>query len=88
VIHHLAITGNIPLRGILEWLRALDSAVLIEFPDRDDPMVRDLLDAKRTGTHEDYSRETFEATMSEYFNIEAQTNVSDTRTIFHAYPRR
>jgi hypothetical protein len=88
VVHHLAITGNIPLRGILEWLRALDSAVLIEFPDRDDPMVRDLLNAKRAGTHEDYCRESFEATMSEYFNIETQTSISDTRTIFHAYPRQ
>jgi hypothetical protein len=88
VVHHLAITGNIPLRGILEWLRSLDSAVLIEFPAREDPMVRDLLDAKRAGTHEDYCREGFEATMSEYFNIETQTSISETRMIFHAYPRQ
>ena len=88
VVHHLAITRNIPLRGILEWLRGLDSTVLVEFPDREDAMVRDLLAAKRIGTHGDYRRETFEALASEYFDIESQTDISATRTVFLVRPRQ
>jgi SAM-dependent methyltransferase len=88
VIHHLVITRNIPLRSFLEWLRELDSVVLIEFPDEDDPMVRVLLDAKRPGTHDDYNRANFELVLSEYFRVESSVRLSDTRTLYRAHPAR
>jgi SAM-dependent methyltransferase len=88
VVHHLAITRNIPLRSFLEWLRGLDSVVLIEFPHEDDPMVRVLLDAKRPGTHDDYSRATFERLLSELFDVERTVGLSETRTMYRARPRQ
>ena len=39
VVHHVCITGNVPVREFLDWLRSLGTALVIEFPDRDDPMV-------------------------------------------------
>jgi hypothetical protein len=87
IVHHLAITRNIPLRSFLEWLRSLDSVVLIEFPDEHDAMVRVLLDAKRSGTHDDYSRETFERILTEFFIVESLVALSDTRTMYRAHPR-
>jgi hypothetical protein len=79
---------NIPLRSFLEWLRSLDSVVLIEFPDENDPMVRVLLDAKRPGTHDDYGRANFEQALSELFEVESSDRLSSTRTIYHVRPRQ
>jgi hypothetical protein len=88
VVHHLAITRNIPLRSVLEWLRSLDSAVLVEFPSYDDPMVERLLSGKRAGTHQDYSRENFEQHLSELFSVESTHAISTTRTLYRARPRQ
>jgi SAM-dependent methyltransferase len=86
IVHHLAITRNIPLRSFLEWLHSLDSVILIEFPDEHDPMVRVLLDAKRSGTHDDYSRVNFERILSEIFTVESSVALSGTRTMYLAHP--
>jgi SAM-dependent methyltransferase len=87
LIHHLVVTRNIPLASFLEWLRGLDSTLVIEFPQEDDPMVRVLLEAKRPGTHDDYRRETFEQKLREVFSVESPTTLSETRTLYRAHPR-
>jgi hypothetical protein len=87
LVHHLAITRNIPLRSFLEWLRSLGSVLVIEFPSEDDAMVRCLLDAKRSGAHEDYNRANFERLLSELFAVEGRTALSGTRTAYRARPR-
>ena len=86
VVHHLAITRNIPVHSLVEWLRGLDSTVLVEFPSPEDPMVRSLLDGKRAGTHIDYQREDFERLLAERFTIERAVELSSTRTMYHARP--
>jgi SAM-dependent methyltransferase len=88
LVHHLSITRNVPLGSVVQWLRSLDSAALIEFPDRDDPMVQRLLEAKRDGTHDDYTRDNFEQLLAEQFTVETSTAVSPTRTIYFARPRQ
>jgi hypothetical protein len=88
LVHHLAITRNIPLSSVLDWLWSLESVVLIEFPAREDPMVKRLLDAKRVGTHLDYDRTSFERLLMERFTVEKATELTSTRTIYHARPRR
>jgi hypothetical protein len=88
LVHHLVITRNIPLGSFLEWLRGLDSALVIEFPHEDDPMVRVLLDAKRPGTHDDYRRATFEEALLALFSVDSSTKLSETRTIYRARPRQ
>lgn len=87
-VHHLAITRNIPMRSLLGWLRSLDCSVLVEFPTQEDPMVRKLLDTKRAGMHDDYSREGFERILSELFTIERTVVLSTSRTMYHAQPRQ
>ncbi len=88
VVHHLAITRNIPLQSILDWLRSLESTLLVEFPGSEDPMVRRLLGAKRPGTHVDYERETFERLLAERFTVECAIELSSTRTMYRARPRQ
>ena len=87
LVHHLSISGNVPLREVVEWLRGVDGEVVIEFPDRSDPMVQRLLGAKRENAHPDYSRETFEALLRARFRIVNSLELaSGTRTLYHVVP--
>jgi hypothetical protein len=88
LVHHLSITNNIPLREIVEWLRSLDGEIVIEFPDRDDPMVTTLLQSKGDDAHPDYSRDTFEALLTASFDVvESLRLAAQERTLYHVRPR-
>jgi len=87
VVHHVCITGNVPVREFLDWLRSLGTALVIEFPDRPDPMVRRLLGGKREGSNPDYERPVFEQALEERFAIDRSAPVSETRTLYEAHPR-
>ena len=88
LVHHLSITNNIPLREIVEWLRSLDGEIVIEFPDRDDPMVTTLLLSKGDDAHPDYSRDTFEALLAASFDVvESLRLAAQERTLYHVRPR-
>jgi hypothetical protein len=87
VAHHVCITGNVPVRELLDWLRSLGAALVIEFPDRDDPMVQRLLSGKRDGAHPDYERAAFEHRLEERFEVDRTEALSPTRTIYEARPR-
>jgi hypothetical protein len=86
VVHHVCITGNVPVREFLDWLRALDTALVIEFPDRADPMVERLLSGKREGSNPDYESAVFERALEERFTVERKAAISATRTLFEAHP--
>ena len=88
VIHHVCITGNIPVREFVEWLRSLGSAAVVEFPHRDDPMVQRLLSAKREPANPDYELETFDAAFKESFEVSRVERLpSGTRTLYEARPK-
>jgi hypothetical protein len=87
VVHHVCITGNVPVREFLDWLRALGTALVIEFPDRADPMVQRLLSGKREGSNPDYDKAVFERALEDRFAIDRSAPVSETRTLYDARPR-
>ena len=87
IVHHVCITGNVPVREFLDWLRSLDAALVIEFPDRADPMVQRLLSGKREGSNPDYQKALFERALQERFAIECSVPVSETRTLYAARPQ-
>src|SRR5690606_5003150 len=43
LLHHLIITGNIPLVSILEWLATFDCEIVVEMLSKEDEMVQTLL---------------------------------------------
>jgi SAM-dependent methyltransferase len=88
LVHHLAITRNIPIASFVRWLRSLDAAVVVEFPTAEDTQVRRLLDAKRPGSHDDYDLPAFEAVLAEHFAIDRREQIAATRVAFFAYPQR
>ena len=87
VVHHVCITGNVPVRELLDWLRSLGATLVIEFPGREDPMVQRLLSGKRDGANPDYDKAAFERALAERFEVDRTEPVSDTRTLYEARPR-
>ena len=87
VVHHVCIAGNVPVGEFLDWLLSLDTALVIEFPDRDDPMVQRLLSGKREGSNPDYEQAGFERALEQRFKLERSEPVSETRTLYEARPR-
>jgi SAM-dependent methyltransferase len=88
LVHHLAIGRNVPFTELIGWLRGLGGRLVIEFADRDDPMVKRLLAAKRAEVHESYGRDEFERALRDGFAIERSEELgSGTRTLYLAKPR-
>lgn len=88
LIHHMAIAANVPVAELVDWLASLGGSLVIEFPTREDPMVRKLLGPKREGLHPDYERVAFERVLAERFDVERRERLgSGTRLLYFARPK-
>lgn len=82
LIHHLRITGNIPFIQIFEFLSQISRYVIIEFIPISDSQVRKMI-INSLSSFLDYSEETFESSMKDYFTIIAKEKIPDsTRTLY------
>ena len=82
IVHHLAISNNIPLKYIAEYLSSITDYLIIEFIPKEDSQVQRLLKS-RHDIFTRYTEEDFVADFSHYFNIFERKNISDScRTIF------
>jgi hypothetical protein len=89
LVHHVTIGANVPVNEFVDWLASLGAALVIEFPTREDPMVRKLLAPKREGLHPDYEIGFFERCLGEAFEVErSQRLESRTRVLYFARPKR
>jgi hypothetical protein len=89
LVHHVAISANVPVKEFIDWLASLGTALVIEFPTREDPMVKKLLAPKRDGLHPDYELGFFERTLNEAFEVERSERLeSGTRVLYYARPKR
>jgi SAM-dependent methyltransferase len=88
LVHHVAISANVPVKEFVDWLASLRSALVIEFPTREDPMVQKLLAPKREGLHPDYEIGFFERCLNDAFEVERSERLeSGTRVLYSARPR-
>jgi len=88
LVHHMAISANVPVQEFVDWLASLRSSLVIEFPTREDPMVKKLLAPKREGLHPDYELDNFENVLSGAFDVERREQLqSGTRVLYFARPR-
>jgi hypothetical protein len=89
LVHHVCISANVPVTEFVDWLASLRSALVVEFPARDDPMVKKLMAPKREGLHPDYELEFFERRLGEAFEVERSERLeSGTRVLYFARPKR
>jgi SAM-dependent methyltransferase len=88
LIHHVAISANVPVREFVDWLASLRCSLVIEFPTREDPMVQKLLAPKREGLHPDYELGSFERVLNDAFEVERSERLqSGTRVLYFARPK-
>ena len=86
LIHHLRITGGIPLSEVVGLLTELASAGVIEWVGRDDPMVKRLL-ALRPDVYDDYTQPQFEALLAGRGEIVARQPVLGGLRRLYAFQR-
>jgi hypothetical protein len=87
LVHHVALTANVPVRELLDWLASLRTALVIELPTREDPMVERLLARKAPGANPDYEVETFERALAERWQVDRREVLpSGTRILYGATP--
>ena len=68
LVHHLAISGNVPLSKIVDWLSTITEAGVVEFAPKSDPMVQALL-RTRQDVYSGYTQVAFEEALREHFEI-------------------
>lgn len=82
LIHHLAISNNLPFRRIAEFFGQLCHWLIIEYVPKSDAQVQRLL-ATRDDIFPKYTQQAFEAEFSKHFAIRSCEEIRDTeRTLF------
>ena len=85
LIHHLAISNNVPLEKVAEFFASLASILIIEFVPKQDSQVQRLL-ATREDIFPDYNKQGFEKAFSQYFTItRSEVIVDSERTLYLLY---
>jgi len=82
LIHHLAITRNIPLQSIARFFRQLCKHLVIEFVPKNDPQVQRLL-RSREDIFDAYTREEFERVFGECFVFSEILPVTDSGRVLY-----
>ena len=87
VVHHLSIGRNIPLAEVVAWLIGLAPQGVIEFVEKDDPMIRLML-GLRDDIFDDYRRDAFLAAVADHAEIVEATEIIQKRRLIVWYRRR
>lgn len=82
LIHHLAISNNLPFENIAKYFSSLSEYLIIEFVDKQDSQVQKLL-FSREDIFKQYTQDNFEGVFSSYFNIlDKHSLPSSYRTVY------
>jgi hypothetical protein len=87
LIHHLVISDNLTFDMIAKFFSGLCRFLIIEFIPKDDPQVRRLL-SSREDIFGDYSRSSFEQSMSRVFLISDCVQLQDSGRILYLMEKK
>lgn len=87
VIHHLAISNNVPLQQLAQFFAARAKWLVIEFVPKSDSQVKRLL-SSRKDIFPNYTREGFEAAFLERFKIHKAEPVRDSERMLYLMEAR
>lgn len=82
LIHHLAISNNVPLKMIAEFFKDICSTLIIEFVPKSDSQVQRLL-STREDIFVDYNEKNFEEEFKKHFSIETFDKISESERILY-----
>lgn len=87
LVHHLAISNNVPLERVVAYFARLGRRLIIEFVPKEDSQVRKLL-ATREDVFPDYAEAGFERALATRFTVERKAAIPGTaRTLYLAAAR-
>jgi hypothetical protein len=87
LIHHLAISNNVPLPLLAEYLHDLGNWLVIEWVPKEDSQVQKLL-ASRQDIFTGYHQEGFEQAFGAFFTIHEKVPVQDSPRILYLMERK
>lgn len=86
LIHHLAISNNVPLQLIASYFASLCSWLIIEFVPKEDSQVQRLL-ATRADIFDRYEVDSFECEFKQHFEIVRKSAIKDSCRLLYLMKR-
>lgn len=87
LIHHLAISNNLPFDNIANFFSNLSDSLIIEFIPKEDSKVQTLL-ASREDIFPNYNENSFKGSFTNYFKIIKEEKVVDSKRILYLMRKR
>lgn len=87
VIHHLAISNNVPLPQLASFFAETGKWLVIEFVPKSDSQVKKLL-ASREDIFPNYTRDGFETAFKEEFNIRVAVDVQESERVLYLMEKK
>ncbi len=87
LIHHLAISNNLPLDNLVDYFSRICKSLIIEFVPKSDLQVQRLL-STREDIFQDYKQQIFEDEFGKYFTIEDAVRIMDSKRTMYLMKRR
>jgi hypothetical protein len=87
LVHHLAISNNVPLSLLADYFHDLGHWLIIEWIPKDDSQVQLLL-SSRPDIFTDYHQDGFESTFSRYFKIYDRTPIIGSGRVLYLMEKR
>jgi hypothetical protein len=87
LIHHLAISNNLPFAKVADFLASIGDSLIVEFVPKADQRVQRLL-STRQDIFTDYTQEAFETTFQQYFDIQSSAQLQGSERTMYLMTRR
>lgn len=87
VLHHMVISGNLPLEDAIDWIISRAPEGIIEFVPKRDPMVKGLL-AMRDDIFPDYNEDNFRRLVSSRARIDGEHFFESNGRLLVSYSRK
>ncbi len=87
LIHHLAISNNLPLEHIARYFRQFGPYLLVEFVPKADSQVQKLL-ATRQDIFPDYHEAGFKRAFAAHYQLVQEHKIADTKRTLYLYKRK
>jgi hypothetical protein len=87
LIHHLAISNNLPFAKVADFLASIGDSLIVEFVPKADQRVQRLL-STRQDIFTDYTQEAFETTFQQYFEIQSSAQLQGSARTMYLMTRR
>jgi ribosomal protein L11 methylase PrmA len=87
LVHHLAISNNVPLPRVAEYFASLGRWLVIEFVPKSDSQVQKLLKS-REDIFDQYTKEGFEQAFKLYFSMQEVIPLNDSERTLYLFQKR